>query len=161
MPRRRRIFSPSIVLMKTFIIVMLVLLALFFLFNKQASTYSTEDGDTTAPIPPVVNEAILEKFLKGNPDLVPIDTVFINPQADGSYVSRVLFFNSSIFSGIQYDIVSRVNADGSVSILSSDLTSQPDPTVGFKPDKYKSWKEIDDKLQAVIAMTPLSLNTRS
>ena len=148
--------------MKTFIIVVLVLLALFFLFNKKSySSYAPEDVDTSAPIPPVVNEAILEKFLKGNPDLVPIDTVFINPQADGSYVSRVLFFNSSIFSGIQYDITSRVSPDGSVNILSSNLTSQPDPTVGFKPDKYKSWKEIDDNIQAVIAMTPLSLNTRS
>jgi len=148
--------------MKTFIIVVLVLLALFFLFNKKSySSYAAEDIDRSAPIPPAVNEAILEKFLKGNPDLVPIDTVFINPQADGSYVSRVLFFNSSIFSGIQYDITSRVSPDGSVAILSSDLTSQPDPTVGFKPDKYKSWKEIDDNIQAVIAMTPLSLNTRS
>lgn len=132
--------------MKNLAIILLASLALFLIWNGKIASYAPEDVDRTAPIPPVVTQSILEKMLEKYPDLVPINTAFINIQSDGTYRARILFFNSKRFFGVQYDIDARVNQDGSVDILKVGDSSQVDPSYGFKADQYRPWEDVLDNL---------------
>jgi hypothetical protein len=80
------------------------------------------------------------------PDIAPIDTVFVNVQPDGSYNSRIMFYNTKHFFGTQYDVNAKVNTDGSVNILKIGDSATVDPTAGYKPDVYMPWVEVKDNL---------------
>lgn len=85
------------------------------------------------------------------PDLAPIDTVFVNIQPDGSYNSRIMFYNTKQFFGTQYDINAKVGDDGSVSILNIGDSATVDPTYGYKPDVYQPWKDVQTSLDTQFA----------
>ena len=104
--------------MKDLVILVLTALALFFLWNgRQTATYAAGDVNLTAPVPPLIIQAIIEKVQSMKPDMAPIDTMFVNIQPDGSYNSRIMFFDTKHFLGTQYDINAKVNTDGSVEVL--------------------------------------------
>ena len=129
--------------MKDLAIVLLAGIALFLLWNQtvKKTTYAPSDQDV-APIPPVITQSILEKMLEKYPDLVPINTAFINVQSDGTYRARILFFNSKRFFGVQYDIDARVNDDGTVDILKVGDSTIVEQSFGFKPDTYRPWSDV-------------------
>ena len=138
--------------MKDLIVLVLVLLILFFVWNnKQASTYAAGDIDLTAPVPPLVVQAIIEKVQSMKPDLAPIDTVFVNIQPDGSYNSRIMFYNTKHFFGTQYDVSAKVGDDGSVNILKIGDSAAVDMSLGYKPDKYQEWSDIQGNLDSQFA----------
>ena len=83
--------------MKDLAILLMAGVVLFLVWNSHKT--ATFMADPTAAIPPVVTQTIIEKFLESRKDLVPIDTVFVNAQPDGSYKARILFFNSKKFLG--------------------------------------------------------------
>jgi len=135
--------------MKDIVILVLVALVLFFLWNGRqgkTSTYAAGDVDLTAPVPPMVVQAIIEKVQSMKPDMAPIDTVFVNIQPDGSYKSRIMFFDTKHFLGAQYDVNAKVDDDGSVNILNIGDSATVDPTAGYKPDKYQPWVDIQRNL---------------
>jgi hypothetical protein len=136
--------------MKDLIILILVALVFFFVWNSRQtkSTYSVEDVDRVAPVPPLIIQAIIEKFQSMKPDFAPIDTVFVNIQPDGSYLSRIMFYNTKHFFGTQYDIKAKVSDDGSVSILDIGDSSTVDPSYGYKPDQYQTWVDVQKNLDA-------------
>jgi len=137
--------------MKDLVILVLVILVLFFLWNgrqEKTSTYAAGDVNLTAPVPPLVVQAIIEKVQSMKPDMAPIDTVFVNIQPDGSYKSRIMFFDTKHFLGAQYDVSAKVDQDGSVNILKIGDSATVDPTAGYKPEKYQPWVDIQKNLDA-------------
>jgi hypothetical protein len=134
--------------MKDLIVLVLVGIILFLLWNGRqgTSTYAAGDVNLEAPVPPNVVQAIIEKVQALKPDMAPIDTVFVNAQPDGSYNSRIMFYNTKHFFGTQYDISAKVNEDGSVNVLKIGDSSTVDPTAGYKPDVYKPWTEVQENL---------------
>lgn len=136
--------------MKDLVVLILVIMILFFIWNgrQQGSTYAAGDVDLTAPVPPLVVQAIIEKVQSMKPDMAPIDTVFVNIQPDGSYTSRIMFFDTKHFLGTQYDISAKVNTDGSVDILKIGDSASVDPTAGYKPDVYQPWVDVQKNLDA-------------
>jgi len=134
--------------MKNLVVLALAVLILFFIWNKRTpkSEYAAGDVNLTAPVPPLIVQAIIEKVQSMKPNMAPIDTLFVNIQPDGSYNSRIMFFDTKHFLGTQYDISAKVNNDGSVDILKIGDSSTVDPTYGYKPDKYQTWTEVTANL---------------
>jgi hypothetical protein len=134
--------------MKDFVILVLAALIFFFVWNSRQTkvTYAAGDVQLDAPVPPLVVQAIIEKFQSTKPDYVPIDTVFVNLQPDGSYMSRIMFYNTKEFFGTQYDIKAKVASDGSVTLLDVGDSATVDPTYGYKPDKYQPWVDVQKNL---------------
>jgi hypothetical protein len=135
--------------MKDLVILVLAALAVFFIWNgRQTATYAAGDVNLTAPVPPLIIQAIIEKVQSMKPNMAPIDTVFVNIQPDGSYNSRIMFFDTKHFLGTQYDISAKVGEDGAVNILKIGDSSSVDSTYGYKPDKYQTWTEVTANLDA-------------
>lgn len=140
--------------MKDFVILILVVILAFLIWNSRVTgTYTASPMgipvDTSEAIPPEITGAIIEKFQSSNPDLYPIETLFVNAQSDDKvFDSRVMFFNTKHFYGAQYDIQARVNDNGSVDILKQTETAQSDPGYGYVPDKYQPWNAIQGTMDA-------------
>lgn len=140
--------------MKDVVIIVLVAILAFMMWNgRQTGTYTASPLgipiDTAAAIPPEITGAIVEKFQQQNPDLYPIETLFVNPQKEeGVFDSRFMFFNTKKFYGVQYDIQARVESDGSTTILKQTESAQRDPSYGYVPDKYQPWQAIDGVIDA-------------
>jgi hypothetical protein len=135
--------------MKDLVILVLAVLVLFFLWNgRQTATYAAGDVNLSAPVPPLIVQAIIEKIQAMKPDMSPIDTVFVNIQPDGSYKSRIMFYDTKHFLGTQYDVSAKVGDDGTVNILSIGDSSTVDATYGYKPDTYQTWTEVTENLSA-------------
>lgn len=133
--------------MKDLVVLVLAALVLFFVWNdRRVATYAAGDVDLTAPVPPLVVQAIIEKVQSMKPDLAPIDTVFVNIQPDGSYTSRIMFFDTKRFLGTQYDVSAKVSTDGSVDILKIGDSASVDPTAGYLPDVYQPWVDVQKNL---------------
>ena len=115
--------------MKDFVILVLVSLAFFAVLNgrnaRKVSTYAVSDIDPTAPVPPVIIQAIIEKVQSSMPDMAPLETLFVNIQPDGSYNSRHMFYNTKHFYGTQYDVNAKVGSDGSVGIWHETYAIDP------------------------------------
>lgn len=134
--------------MEDAIIFVLAAILIFLLWNdRQTGTYTASPlgipVDTAAAIPPEITGAIVEKFQQKNPELYPIETLFVNPQKDDTFSSRFMFFNTKHFYGVQYDIQARINSDGTAEILKQTESSARDPSYGYVADKYQPWKTID------------------
>ena len=138
--------------MKDFVILVLVAIAFVAVLSgrttPKVSTYATSDVDPTAPVPPVIIQAIIEKVQSSMPDISPLETLFVNVQPDGSYNSRHMFYNTKYFYGRQYDVSAKVDSDGSVQILKLGDSSQVDSTAGYKPDVYQPWKSVKANLDS-------------
>jgi hypothetical protein len=138
--------------MKDFVILVLVALAFVVVLNgrngPKVSMYAVSDVDPMAPVPPVIIQAIIEKIQNLLPDMVPLETLFVNIQPDGSYNSRHMFYNTKHFYGTQYDVNAKVGPDGSLEIVKFGDSSQIDPTAGYKPDVYQSWKSVEANLDS-------------
>ena len=138
--------------MKDALILVLVALAFMIVLNERGtpkvSTYAVSDVDPTAPVPPVIIQAIIEKIQSSLPDTSPLETLFVNVQPDGSYNSRFMFYNTKYFYGTQYDVNAKVGQDGSVEILKIGDSAQIDPSTGYKPDKYQPWASVQSNLDA-------------
>jgi hypothetical protein len=135
---------------KDLTILLLASIALFLAWNARKSGYTASDSgvpvDTSAAVPPEITMAILAKLQSLIKDSWPIDTMFVNPQSDGSYKARVLMFNTKHFFGTQYDVQANVKPDGTVDILEQSETSQVDTLYGYKPDKYQNFEGIQQAL---------------
>jgi len=143
--------------MKDLAVLVLAALVLFFVWNGRQgkkSMYAAGDVNLTAPVPPLIVQAIIEKVQSMKPDMAPIDTLFVNIQPDGSYNSRIMFFDTKHFLGAQYDVSAKVNTDGSVDILKLGDSSTVDPTTGYLPDVYQPWvdvqKNLDDQFKGAL-----------
>jgi hypothetical protein len=135
--------------MKDLSIVLLAALGLFLLFNGKSvpATY-TQEYLTADRVPPDVTQVIIEKLQAAAPDMAPLETLFINPQGDGTYLARFMFFNTRHYYGTQMDVKARVNSDGSVNILSQKDSAVTDYAKAYKPDMYQPYVEIQNNLDS-------------
>jgi hypothetical protein len=136
--------------MKDVIVLIIAAIVFFLIFNQRQTTsrYAVDDIEQGAPVPPNIVQAIIEKVQSVKSDYVPIDTVFVNIQPDGSYKSRMLFYDTKNFLGTQFDVDASVGSDGSVSIKNLGDSSTVDPSTGYQPDLYQSWSEVQNNLSA-------------
>ena len=162
--------------MKGAFVLLLAGLLVFFLWNEQKSTYDPSplsDMNQVTPLSPDIIQAIIAKAQTIKPNIVPINTVFINKQPDGTYNSRISFFNTKHFYGVQYDINSKVNSDGSVEILNVGDSPKVDANFGYTPGKYQAWSSVSDSISTQLKgalqptgtknelVTDVNLQTRS
>lgn len=140
--------------MKDLIIVLLLLILTFLVWNNRvvgaAEFYEQEiaNGPSTEPVSPAVTQVILEKVQEGHPDMVPLETLFINHEGDGVYKSRFMFFNSRKFYGTQMDVQAHVGTGGVVKIIKQSETARENYSGGYKPDKYNAYEAISNTLDA-------------
>ena len=116
--------------MNLIILLMAAIVGLLVWNGRQSGYTASPLGipvDTSAPVPPEITGAILSKFQESHPDLQPIETLFINPQSDGSFNSRFMFFNTQHFFGTQSDVRAMVNKDGSVTIGQTTESAVSEP----------------------------------
>lgn len=124
---------------------MLLLLALAVLvlwYFKGQSPYS--GLQSSAPVPETIIQDLATAVRRQDPDLFPVETIFINQNPDGTMTARMLFINMRGFFGIQYDVFGRVT-NGKVEIISKNETVNPTldgPFQPFKPDVYTPYKDI-------------------
>lgn len=126
------------------IIVLMCMTILYLILVR--TTGLTSYVQTDAAIAPEITQSILNTVLSSAKDFVPLDTVFNNRQADGTYLSRFMLYNTKHFFGKQVDIQSRINPGGSVSILNMSNSVQVDTNTGYKGDEYQPWHDIEDNL---------------
>lgn len=157
--------------MKDLVILLLIAIIVFLIWNNRVnlSDYVAPPvaNDGTVPVPPDVIQGIIEKVQQSKPDEYPLETLFITPQADGSYSSRFMFYNTRKFLGTQYDVTAKVRTDGGVDILNMTASAKEDPSTGFKPDTYKPYADIEsnsaNQLKSILATrpeTPVETNMR-
>jgi hypothetical protein len=137
--------------MKDIVIVCLVAITAFLVWNQPDPT-SFENAETQ-PVSPDIIQVIIEAIQKEEPDLEPLETLFIEPKMDRTgtlvYNARMMFMNTRGFFGVQYDIVARVGSDGEVRLVSKIGSAHIDregPFKSFIRDKFMPYKEIDDNL---------------
>jgi hypothetical protein len=132
--------------MKDAITIVLALIILFLIWNdRQTASYDAEVA-TAERVPPDVTQVIIEKIQSSDPNIVPLETLFINHQGDGVYNSRFMFLNTKHFYGTQYDVQAKVDNDGSVTIMDRKDTAVSDYARAYKPDQYQSWEAIQGNL---------------
>jgi len=150
--------------MKDIVIFLLLIIVAFLVWNSRVSKYiDPVEKSGNLPVSPDVIQAIIEKVQQTKPDEYPLETLFVNTQSDGSYVSRFMFFNTKLFSGAQYDVKAKVDPDGTVNILNMEPTSKIDTTTGYKPDVYKPYTDVLSTVgrPETPVVTDMRLNTRS
>ena len=161
--------------MKDLMILLLLIIVAFLVWNSRVnlSGYVAPVANMeNMPISPDIIQAIIEKVQQSKPDEYPLETLFVTPQADGSYVSRFMFFNTRKFLGNQYDVVAKVREDGNVDITNMTESAKSDPSTGYKPDTYKPYDDIEanstTQLRTILATRPetpvvteMHLGTRS
>lgn len=95
-------------------------------------------------VPEEVIQSLANTIRTKNPEIFPVETIFINQLPDGTVSARMLFINLRGFFGIQYDVVGRLN-NGKVEIISMTEQVQPDrngPFQAFKPDVYAKFQDV-------------------
>jgi hypothetical protein len=134
--------------MKDAILFTLAAVLAFVILSDRRSDSYTEDSSGAQPgdpVPPDVIQALIEKVQESDPDIVPLETLFINAAGGGDYTARFMFFNSRTFTGSQIDVRANASEDGTVRILSMTATARPTDR-SFEADKYKTWDSIQDSL---------------
>ena len=128
--------------MNVLVFLAVVLLALWFFSSRSTSWYSGVQSQ--AVVPEGVIQDLATEVRRKDPDVFPVETIFINQKPDGSLMARMLFINMRGFFGVQYDVFGRLN-NGKVEIISKNETVAPDMSASFqpfKPDVYTPYKDV-------------------
>lgn len=116
--------------MKDITIFLLIAILGFLLWNRDAFTKTEKFTDVSysQPVSPATIQTIVNSIQAKNPDVYPVQTIYINPmegsQGSQVYNARMMFINTRGYFGVQYDI----QADGNGNILS--MSEQPQPGIG-------------------------------
>jgi hypothetical protein len=139
--------------MEIWIVLLVVAFVVLLLWKPSSASY-----DSTVrrqAVSPDIIEVIIENVQKTNPDLVPIETLYVNRIGDDQYSARLMFLNTSGYFGTQYDVRATVTGNGVVNITNLSSTSQVDQfDSGFnayKPDGYRTYNDISSALEGQLA----------
>jgi hypothetical protein len=132
-------------------IVVFILLAIlgFLLWNRGMVMRGEGFTDVSdkMPVKPATIQTIINAIQAKNPDVYPVQTIYINPmegdKGSSIYNARIMFINTRGYFGVQYDI----KADGDGNIL--EMSEQPQPGIGaadvFEPfgggDAYTTFED--------------------
>jgi hypothetical protein len=140
--------------MKDLVILLLVALILFLLWNsRNGDGYSADmtpasTGPSDAPVSPDVTQVIIEQVAKSRSTLYPLETLYIKSLGENTYDARFMFFNTDGYYGTQYDVKAAIGKDGGVQILSQSETAVAGDASnpGYMPDKYQPYDVIEANL---------------
>jgi hypothetical protein len=139
--------------MEIWIVLLVVAFVVLLLWKPSSASY-----DSTVrrqAVSPDIIEVIIENVQKTNPDLVPIETLYVNRIGDDQYSARLMFLNTTGYFGTQYDVRATVTGNGVVNITNLSSTSQVDQfDSGFnayKPDGYRTYNDISSALEGQLA----------
>ena len=139
-------------IMKDLIILLLIALILFLIWNgRQGAGYSADapaTGPSDAPVSPDVTQVIIEQVQKRLPATYPLETLYIKSRGEGKYDARFMLFNTESYYGTQYDVSASIGKDGGVQILSQSETAITGDATnpGYQPDKYQPYEMIEANL---------------
>jgi hypothetical protein len=127
--------------MEDLTLVILIAILAFMLLNR-----GNKGGESFVELPSSVSPATIQTIINSiqekDPDVYPVQTIYINPMADGTYNARIMFINTRGYFGVQYD----VQADSSGNILK--LSEQPMPGIGaadvFQPFSSGDYGNFED-----------------
>jgi len=113
-------------------VVVFILLAIlgFLLWNRGMVMRGEGFTDVSdkMPVKPATIQTIINAIQAKNPDVYPVQTIYINPmegdKGSSIYNARIMFINTRGYFGVQYDI----KADGDGNIL--EMSEQPQPGIG-------------------------------
>ena len=128
--------------MNVLVLLALVVLVIWFFSGRSTSWYSGIQSQVA--VPETVIQDLATEVRRKDPDVFPVETIFINQNPDGSLMARMLFINMRGFFGVQYDVFGRLN-NGKVEIISKTETVAPDMSASFqpfKPDVYTPYKDV-------------------
>lgn len=112
------------------IIAILLLLVLIFLWPSLSRGSETRKTNSDA-IDGQMVQKILESFQSKMPNLVPVNTVYVNSDGD-NFKSRFMFLDG--YRGVQYDITSDPNGQVTAYNLTSVASTLQGPYKPYEPD---------------------------
>lgn len=135
-------------------VVLLVIAFIVLLLWKPASA-SYDSTVKRQAISPDIIEVIIEAVQKTEPDMVPIETLYVNRVGDDQYSARLMFMNTRGYFGTQYDVRATVTGNGVVNITNLSTTSQVDQFdsgfSAYKSDGYRTYNDITASLEGQLA----------
>jgi hypothetical protein len=135
-------------------VILLVIAFIVLLLWKPASA-SYDSTVKRQAVSPDIIEVIIEAVQKNEPDMVPIETLYVNRVGDDQYSARLMFMNTRGYFGTQYDVRATVTGNGVVNITNLSTTSQVDQFdsgfSAYKPDGYRTYNDITASLEGQLA----------
>ena len=135
--------------------VVLIVVAFVVLLLWKPASASYDSTVRRQAVSPDIIEVIIEAVQKTEPDMVPIETHYVNRIGDDQYSARLMFFNTRGYFGTQYDIRATVTGNGVVNITNLSTTSQVDQFdsgfSAYKPDGYRTYNDISSALEGQMA----------
>jgi hypothetical protein len=135
--------------MKDIVLFLLLAIVGFLMWNR--GIVMRGEGFTNIsdknPVNPATIQTIINSIQAKNPDVYPVQTIYINPmggdQGSMVYNARIMFINTRGYFGVQYDI--KADADGNIL----EMAEQPQPGIGaadvFEPfgpsDGYTTFED--------------------
>lgn len=112
------------------IVPILILLVLVLLWPRLSRGSETRKTNSDA-IDGQMVQKILESFQSKMPDLVPVNTIYVNAEGD-KFKSRFMFLDG--YRGVQYDITSDQNGTVTSYGLTSVSSTLQGPYKPYEPD---------------------------
>ena len=151
----RTFFSP-VSNMKDVVVFLLLAILGFLLWNRGVfmNGEAFVNVSDQKPVNPATIQTIINAIQAKNPDVYPVQTIYINSmqgeQGSSMYDARIMFINTRGYFGVQYDI--KADSDGNIL----EMAEQPQPGIGvadvfepFGPDdsytKFEDTQVVLDK----------------
>lgn len=126
--------------MKDIVVFLLLAILGFLLWNRDSFIRGETFTDTDKSVAPATIQTIINAIQAKDPDVYPVQTIYINPKEGSNgtsiYEARIMFINTRGYFGIQYD----VEADVDGNILS--MSEQPMPGIGVS-DVFQPFGKVD------------------
>jgi hypothetical protein len=139
--------------MEIWVVLLVIAVVVLLLWKPNSASY-----DSTVKrqaVSPDIIEVIIEAVQKTDPDMVPIETLYVNRVGDDQYSARLMFLNTRGYFGTQYDVRATVTGNGVVNITNLSTTSQVDQFdsgfSAYKPDGYRTYNDITASLEGQLA----------
>jgi len=136
--------------------ILFLMLALFgfLIWNAQRTRTETfENATDTLPVQPAVIQSIINAIQVRDPDVYPIQTVYINTlqgsEGTQMYDARLLFINTRGYFGVQYDV--QADAHGRITKLegqTSPYAEGPFMPINGTEKEYTAFEDIQSSLDS-------------
>lgn len=134
--------------MKDVVVFLLLAILGFLLWNRGVFMGGEEFTNVSdeKPVSPSTIQTIINAIQAKNPDVYPVQTIYINSMAgdkgSSGYDARIMFVNTRGYFGVQYDV--KADADGNIL----ELSEQPQPGIGaadvFAPFTDNEYTTFED-----------------
>lgn len=140
--------------MKDIVVFLLLAILGFLLWNRSVMMRGEGFTDVSdkKSVSPATIQTIINSIQTKNPDVYPVQTIYINPlegdQGSMIFNARIMFINTRGYFGVQYDI--KADTDGNIL----EMSEQPQPGIGaadvFEPfgpgDTYTAFEDTQTVL---------------